>query len=331
MRAYIVKRLFLIIPTILGISLITFFIIQALPGQPYYAKLATMQISGQQNPITPEIIEQTKKLYGMDKPIPIQYLRWLKRIVTFDFGYSFKDQRKVIVKIKERLPITITLSLIAIFITYIVSIPVGIYSSTHQGTLSDKIITVFLFILYSIPTFWLATMLMLFFCGDTFLNIFPVSGFISTGAEDYPLFKKLLNIAWHLVLPIVSLTYYSFAQLSRYARAGMLEVIRQDYIRTARAKGLSERVVIFKHAFRNSIIPIVTLLAYLLPQLIAGSLIIEMIFSIPGMGLLTYEAILSRDYPVIMATTTIDALLTLVGILLSDVLYAVVDPRITFD
>jgi peptide/nickel transport system permease protein len=234
-------------------------------------------------------------------------------------------------KIAERLPITIQLNLISIFLVYIIALPFGVYSSTHVGSFADKILTVGFFFLYSLPSFWVAMLLIMLFGGGDFWDIFPVFGISSIGSESMGPLAWLLDRLWHLVLPIVCLTYGGLAYLSRLTRASMLEVIREDYVRTARAKGLSERVVIFKHAFRNALLPLITLFAFLLPSMFGGSVIIESIFSVPGMGQLGFEAVLSRDYPVIMAITTISAFLTLAGLLISDVLYAALDPRIKLE
>lgn len=332
MTNYIVKRLLQVIPTLLGITLITFLIIQLSPGNPATLKL---QMAGQgemgQSGMAKEIIEQTKKLYGLDKPLPVQYLLWVKRVFTFDFGTSFKDHRPVLDKIAERLPITIQLNVISIFLVYLIAIPFGVYSATHADSTTDRLLTLFFFLLYSLPSFWVAVLLIMFFGGGDFWDFFPVYGISSIGAESWPFFHWLIDRLWHLVLPVTCLTYGGLAYLSRLTRAEMLEVIREDYIRTARAKGLSERIVIFRHALRNALLPIITLLAFLLPAMFGGSVIIESIFSIPGMGQLGFEAVLSRDYPVIMAITTISALLTLIGLLLSDILYATLDPRIKLD
>ena len=331
MRAYIIRRLLLAIPTLLGITAVTFLIIQLAPGNP--AAMAS-RLGGEglaDDAMSREIVEQTKKLYGLDKPIHVQYALWLKRLVTFDFGTSYRDHREVLEKILERLPVSLQLSLTSIFLVYLFAVPIGVYSSTHQYSMSDNAITVFLFILYSLPNFWVATLLMMFLGGGDFLNIFPIYGLVSDNYEQLAFWGRVGDRLWHLVLPITCLTYGGLASISRFGRVGMLEAIRQDYIRTARAKGLSEKVVIFKHAFRNSIIPIVTLLAALLPAMLGGSVIIESIFSIPGMGLLAFESILTRDYPVIMGVTTISALLTLIGILLADICYALVDPRISLE
>jgi peptide/nickel transport system permease protein len=210
----------------------------------------------------------------------------------------------------------------------LIAIPAGVYSAVRAESLWDRILTIGFFILYSLPSFWVAVMLIMLFGGGEYWDIFPVYGISSLGAEQYPFFKWLVDRIWHLILPVFCLSYGGWAYLSRLMKAELLEVIREDYIRTARAKGLEERIVIMKHALRNALLPLITLLAYLLPSLFGGSVIIESIFSIPGMGQLGFEAVLSRDYPVIMALTTISAILTLVGLILSDVLYAVFDPRI---
>jgi len=331
MKAYLFKRLLQIVPTLLGITFITFAIIQLAPGNPAALKLR-MAAQGQMNTAYSEqIIEQTKKLYGLDKPLYIQYLLWVKRVFTFDFGNSFKDHRRVLDKIAERLPITIQLNIISIFLVYLIAIPFGIYSATYPESVSDRLLTLFFFFLYSLPSFWVAVILIMLFGGGDFWDVFPVYGISSIGAESWPFFRWLVDRLWHFVLPIACLTYGGLAYLSRLARAEMLEVIREDFVRTARAKGLSERTVIFKHAFRNALLPIITLLAFLLPSMFGGSVIIESIFSIPGMGQLGFEAVLSRDYPVIMAITTISGFLTLVGLLLSDLLYAALDPRIKLE
>jgi len=331
MRSYLLRRLFLIIPTLLGISLVTFFIIQLAPGSPAELKIRPDQTGALGEQYTQEVIEQTRRLYGLDKPIHIRYFIWLKQIVTFNFGESYKDHRPVMEILLERIPISLQLSLSSIFLVYLLAVPIGVYSAYRQKGLLDRIITLLLFILYSLPNFWVAMMLILFLGGGRFLDWFPVYGLNSEAADAFGVWRWLLDRLWHLVLPITCLTYGGLAFLSRQQRGAMLEVIRQDYIRTARAKGLSEKLVVFKHALRNSLIPIITLSAALFPAMLGGSVIVESIFSIPGMGKLGFEAILARDYPVIMAIATISAFLTLVGILVADIVYTLVDPRISFE
>ena len=331
MGAYIIRRLLLLIPTFFGITLMTFFIIQLAPGSPVSLKLMGPGGAGVRSEnISQEIVEQTKKLYGLDKPIPVQYFNWLKRLCRLDFGVSFKDHRPVSQKLLEAFPITLLLNILSILLIYLIAFPLGIYSAVRPRTLFDRVTTLGLFMLYSLPNFWVAMILIRYLAGGEFLDLFPVVGLVSDGIGTLPLSGQIANVAWHLVLPVTVLTYGGLAFLSRFARAQMLEVIRQDYIRTARAKGLSERVVILKHALRNAFIPILTLMSTLLPALIGGSVIVEQIFGIPGMGKLGFEAVLSRDYPTVMAIATISALLTLISILITDLFYVAVDPRISF-
>ncbi|MGE5445023.1 MAG: ABC transporter permease [Ignavibacteriales bacterium] len=330
MRTYILKRLLLLIPTLIGITLITFFVVQLAPGNPVSRKLQVGE-GVKAEAITQDIVEQTKKLYGLDKPIYVRYWIWVKQIATLDFGRSYKDHRPVIQKIKERLPITLALNIISIFLVYTISIPLGVYSAVKQGSPQDRVITFFLFALYSIPSFWLAVVLIYFLGGGEFWDVFPIYGILSPGAENFPFYKKAIDFLWHITLPVICLTYGDLAYLSRYQRGSLLEVLHEDFLRTARAKGLPESKVIFKHALRNALIPIVTIIASVLPAAIGGSVIIESIFSIPGIGKLGFEAVLSRDYPVIMAIATISAFLTLAGILISDLAYVLVDPRISFE
>jgi peptide/nickel transport system permease protein len=330
MRGYLAKRLLLMIPTLLGISAISFLIIQMAPGDPATVKLGSGE-GVRDQALAEQIIAETRAIYGLDQPLHIQYFRWLKRIVLFDFGESLRDHRPIIDKLKERIPTSVLLSGISLLLAYLISIPLGIYSSTRQYSIGDRMTTVGLFTLNSLPNFWVATMAIVYLGGGDFWDVFPVFGLHSLGAENWPFWTRTLDLMWHLILPVTCLTYVTLAALSRYMRASMLEVIRQDFIRTARAKGVSERAVVFRHALRNSLIPIVTLMADLLPAPIGGSIVIETIFSIPGMGQLSFEAVLNRDYPLIMAIFTLSALLTLAGILLSDFVYTLVDPRITYE
>ena len=329
MTTYIIKRILLMIPTIFGITVVAFLIIHLAPGDP--AAMKARAAEGLMEGLTEEAIQKTRELYGLDKPLHVQYWLWLNRIVTLDFGDSIKFNRPVWDVIVERIPVSLKLALTAVILAYLVSIPLGIFSASHQYSKTDAGMTLLLFILYSLPPFWVATMLIVFLGGGDFFDLFPVFGLASISAAKMGFWGRFWDTAWHLALPIFCMTYASLAVLSRYMRTSMLEVIRQDYITTARAKGLSENKVIFKHALRNSLIPIITLLSGILPRIVGGSIIIETIFTIPGMGRLAWEAILARDYPLIMAELTIVSFLTLFGILLSDILYSVVDPRIAFE
>lgn len=330
MPHYLLKRLLIMIPTFFGITVITFFIIKLAPGDPALMRVQMQGMGKMDAQMTAKIVEDTRKLYGLDQPLYVQYGKWVKRLVTLDFGESYYNHRPVLENIKHAFPITIFLNVLTIFIIYGVSIPIGIFTALRPQTWWDYGSAVFLFILYSLPSFWVAALLMAYLAGGDYLNLFPIIGISSFGASQLPWYQYVGNIAWHLVLPIVCLTYGSFAFLARFARSNMLEVIHQDFIRTARAKGLSEWTVVIRHGFRNSLVPLVSLMSTLLPALLGGSVIIEQIFSIPGMGRLGFQSILQRDYPTIMAIISIEAFLTLVSILIADVMYAVVDPRIRY-
>lgn len=320
------------IPTFLGITLITFSIVQLAPGNPISLKLREWGGEAYKSElISQEVIEQTRKLYGLDRPLPVQYLLWVKRFVTFDFGNSYKDYRPVIEKIAEAIPSTLLLNLLSIFLVYLISVPLGIVTALRPDSWLDRMTTFGLFMLYSLPSFWVAMILIIYLGGGEHWNFFPIVGLTSEGFAMLSVWGKIGNLLWHLVLPVAVLTYGGLAFLSRLTRAQLLEVMRQDYIRTAYAKGLPPSRVILKHALRNALIPFVTLVGTLLPAMIGGSVIVEQIFSIPGMGRLGFEAVLSRDYPTIMAIASVEALLTMVGILASDFLYVIVDPRISFE
>lgn len=335
---YILQRIVLMIPTFIGITLISFLIVHLAPGDP--AELMAgggLGASGAEGLSTEKratldiALQQWRHQFGLDRPLHIQYWVWLKNILLLQFGDSFKDNQPVIKKILERLPVTIKLNLLSIMLVYIVAIPLGIYSATHPYTFGDKATTLIAFILFSIPSFWAAILSIVFLGGGDFLDLFPPGGLQSSNySVDWPLWQKVLDQGWHLFLPVMMLSYASFAELSRFMRASILENIRQDFIRTARAKGLRERVVIFKHVLRNSLIPMVTIMADILPAMIGGSVIIETIFSIPGIGQLGYQAVLSRDYPIVMAVLMIGSVVTLLSILISDILLTLVDPRISF-
>jgi len=260
-----------------------------------------------------------------------RFARYWWNLLHLDFGISHIDKQPVIEKIFSKLKYSLSLSVPAVLIAYIISVPLGVFSAVKQNSVYDRYIAIVLFMLYSLPSFFVATLLLMYFSqGGNYFKIFPTGGYQGTDFGQMTTLEQIKDILWHLVLPLISLTYASFASLSRYARSGMLEVIRSDYIRTARAKGLSEFVVVVKHAMRNGMIPIVTLLGTILPVVIGGSVIIEFIFGIPGMGLLTVTSIFNRDYNVIMGIQMISAMLVLVGILLSDIAYAVLDPRVSF-
>lgn len=262
-----------------------------------------------------------------------QFGLWVSQAMRFDFGESYIKKKPVITLMARALPVSMLLSVASIIVSYIIAIPLGIFSAIKKNTPADRVITVTLFILYSLPTFWVGVMSILLLTGKPMLDLFPSRGFNSPDIEYgvTPFGAFLTDRIWHLVLPVICLSYGSVAFISRQMRAAMLETINQDFIRTAKAKGLDWRSVVFKHALRNSLIPILTISAGLLPELIAGAIIIESIFTIPGMGTLTFEAIVNRDYPIINAVLFFSAFLTLLGILLADISYALVDPRISYN
>ncbi|MCE2390275.1 MAG: ABC transporter permease [Proteobacteria bacterium] len=337
MLAYTLRRVLLLIPTFVGITFIGFSIMLLAPGDPVELFFAGGLAAGTEG-VDPEKLEEAAKAkqelrreLGLDRPIPVQYGLWLGRLLSADLGQSLKDRQPVWDKIKARLPVTVTLNVLAILITYAVAIPLGIYSSVRTGSPFDKISTVAVFMLYSLPTFWIGTLLIIFFCGGDYFDWFPPAGLQSLDYDPgWPLWRRAADYLHHLALPLLCTTYASFAALSRFMRSSMLENARQDYVRTARAKGLSEPVVILKHMLRNSLIPIITIFAGILPALIGGSVIIETIFSVPGLGQLGYQAVLQRDYVIVQALFAAGSLLTLVGILLADLALAMVDPRISF-
>jgi peptide/nickel transport system permease protein len=273
-----------------------------------------------------EARERLIRLYGLDRPVHIQYLDWLGRFLTMDFGTSFVDGKKVVDKIKERIPITLTINVLSLLLIMSIAIPIGVLSATRQYSLFDKLTTIFVFVGFSTPTFWLALIMMIIF-GVT-LGWLPISGIQSIDVSGMTKLERLMDWAKHLILPVGLSAFGGIAGLSRYSRSSMLEVIRQDYIRTARAKGLKESDVIVHHALRNALMPVVTILGLSVPGLIGGSVIFETIFAIPGMGQLFYASAMARDYPTIMGILVIGAVLTLIGNLIADISYALVDPRI---
>ena len=258
-----------------------------------------------------------------------QYHHWLVNFLRGDFGLSYQDMRPVREVVWSAMKWTMGISLASILLAYLLAIPLGVMSAVKKGSRSEKLTTTGLFMLYSLPNFWIATILIIFLCGGDWLSWFPAPGAAPIPA-DAPFMYKISENLYRLILPLFCWTYASLAFISRQMRGGMLTVIGQDYIRTGKAKGLSERVIIWKHALRNSLLPIITLFANVFPLIISGSVVIETIFSIPGMGQISYNALLANDYPVVFTVTMFAATLTLAGTLIADILYAAVDPRISF-
>jgi peptide/nickel transport system permease protein len=321
MLRYIVRRMLHTIPLLIGISLISFLVIHAAPGGP-------VEMASDLNPkATAEYRQRLTEYYGLDKPLRVQYVQWLGRMATLDFGQSFsRDGRQVSDKIAERVPVTLGINVLSLGLIILVAVPVGIYSAVRKDSWFDRISTVTVFTGYAVPAFWLALLLMILF--GVRLGWLPISGLVSLEHDSLPFAGKVWDRARHLVLPVFVSGFTGLAGFSRYMRSNMLEVIRQDYIASAKAKGLPERKVVFRHALRNALLPVITILGLSVPGLLGGSVIFESIFAIPGLGQLFYQGVMARDYPLIMGSLVIGAFLTLLGNLLADVGYALADPRI---
>jgi peptide/nickel transport system permease protein len=320
MFLYSIKRTLLMIPILLGITLLSFSIMHLAPGGPAEAQ---MEFSAK---ASAEARERLRKLYGADQPVHKQYLTWITKFVTLDFGEAFADGRKVKDKILERLPITLTINLLSLGLVLLIALPIGIMSATHQYSVLDRFTTIFVFVGYSMPSFWLA-LLLIYLLGVQW-GVLPISGIQSLDVTGLTGWGKLMDRAEHLILPVFVSAFGGLAGVSRYMRNNMLEVMRQDYIRTARAKGLPESVVVYKHALRNALMPVITILGLSLPGIIGGSVIMETVFGIPGMGQLLYQAVFSRDYNLAMGILVPAAVLTMLGNFLADIGYALADPRV---
>lgn len=323
---YVIRRILLAVPTLLGITVVTFVIINLAPGDP-----AKFQAQGVMDPkVSARVYEELSKYYGLDKPIHVRYIQWMGRLVRLDFGNAMSsDARPVVDKIKERLWPTMSLALISIIGALTLAIPIGIYSAARQNGLFDTITSTILYALYAVPSYVMAVPLILLI--GVRWDLLPFQGMHSDNYQSLTPWGQFADLARHYVLIAFCFTYGALAYDSRFVRQTMLENIRQDYVRTARAKGVAEHVVILRHAFRNSLIPLMTLLGLLLPEIIGGSVILEVMFNWPGMGRLFFESMLARDYPTIMALSFISASLVLLGTLLADLSYALVDPRVTYD
>ncbi|MGE5086555.1 MAG: ABC transporter permease subunit [Bacillota bacterium] len=341
MFVYLIRRLMLMIPTFFGITLVTFILINLAPGSPIEQKLQAIRFgaagggagassvnSRGDTSVNEEVIEALKKQYGFDKPIHVRYFIWLKNLSHLDFGDSFTYQEPVIDVIASKLPVSLTFGFFSLILTYIVCIPLGIRKAIKAGTGFDAFTTVLLNLTYAIPPLILGIFLIVVFAGK--LNMFPLGGLQADDYDSFTTWGKIVDRAHHFVLPLICYMIGGFTELSILMRNSMLDVIKSDFVRTARAKGLSERVVIFKHALRNALIPIATGLGGFLSVFLAGSIIIEQMFNLDGIGLLGYQSVLARDYNVIMGLAFISSVLLMVGRILSDIIYVIIDPRIDF-
>ena len=324
MIAYLLRRVLGAIPLLLGILTLIFFIINLAPGDPTARYF---------NPnVAPEVIEQMRRNLGLDQPLHIQYFKWLTSFLQGNFGYSFGQMRPIGDILPEVLWNTVQLMLASLVVIFVVGMLVGIVQAVRQYSAADNVLTFVALFFYSMPSVWFALMLVLLFSWKAnqwgWPLQLPATGMTSVGYEFMSFGGRVWDRVEHLILPVTALGIGNAAGVARYMRGSMLEVIHQDYIRTARAKGLSERTVVFKHALRNAMIPIITLLGLYLPVLLSGSVLVETIFAWPGMGRLIVDAIFQRDYPLVMATSFVAAAMVVAGNLMADVLYAVVDPRI---
>ncbi|MBT7609873.1 MAG: ABC transporter permease subunit [Bacteriovoracaceae bacterium] len=339
---YIVRRLMIMIPTLFGITVLCFGIINLAPGSPVEQKIQQLRFGGmggagatdagssKENAISAEVIEALKIQYGFDKPMHVRYWIWLKNLSKLDFGESFTYEEPATDIIISKFPVSMQFGIISLLLTYLICIPLGIFKAVKHGSKIDLISSVFLSALYSIPGFMLAILLLVFFSGGDFFEWFPLGGLVSDSYEDLTFFEQIKDRIWHFVLPLISYMIGNFTVLTILMKNSLLDEVKKDYVRTARAKGLSEKVVYLKHAARNALIPIVTGLGGFLAFFLAGSLLIEKIFELDGIGLMGFEAIMQRDYNIIMALIFIQSFLMLVGNLISDLAYIVVDPRIDF-
>ena len=329
------------IPTLLGVTVVTFIIINLAPGSPIEQRIQQMKFGGmghesasgrsdKSSGVSEEVIEALKKQYGFDKPVHIRYWIWLKNISRLDFGESFTYEEPVIDVITSKFPVSIQFGVISLIMSYLVCIVLGVLKAVNHGTAFDYVTSLLLFIFYSIPGFMLGILLIVYFAGGSFFNWFPMGELYSDNYYDLSLWGKIVDRVHHFILPLICYMIGSFTVLTMLMKNSLLDEIKKDYIRTARAKGVSEKVVYLKHALRNALIPIVTGIGGFLSVFFAGALLLEIIFQLDGIGLLSYKSILQRDYNVIMGLIFIQSVLMLLGNLLSDLAYVAVDPRIDY-
>jgi microcin C transport system permease protein len=340
LATYFLRRLLLVVPTFIGITLAVFVVTHFVPGGPVERRIMQMQMAVAQEggvgagpaglELPDEAIEEIRRYYGFDKPVHVRYAQWLWNVLRLDLGNSYIYQDPVWDVIKSRFPVSIALGLTGFLLSYLVCVPLGVMKAIHHRDRFDFLSSVIVFLGYSVPGWALGTALLVLFGGGSFWSVFPLGGFRPTNWEYLSFGEKIVAQAHHMVLPVLCYMVGSFATLTILTKNSLLENLGQDYVRTAFAKGLSERRVIFVHALRNSLIPIATGLGHVFSLVLAGSFLIERVFNIDGMGYLGYTSILQRDYPVALGILVVGSFLMLVGNILSDVIYAVVDPRIRF-
>lgn len=328
----------MMIPTLFGITILSFIIINLAPGSPVEQKLQQLRFGGGsgasshagQTGVSQEVVDALNKQYGFDKPLLTRYLIWLKNLSTLNFGDSFKYEEPVTGLIISKFPVSLTFGLFSFVLSYLVCIPLGVYKAIKNGSTFDRVTSLLLSAAYSIPPIILGILLLVFFAGASYFNWFPIGGVFSDNYDDLSTMGRFLDRAHHFVLPMVCYMIGSFTYLTFLMKNSLLDVIKLDYVRTAKAKGLGDRKVYMKHALRNALIPIITGMSDILAIFFTGSILIEKIFNLDGMGLLSFTAVNARDYNVLMGLIFLEALMMLLGRLLSDLLYVVVDPRIDF-
>jgi peptide/nickel transport system permease protein len=325
MLTYVVRRLLYGVLTFFGITIAVFVLVHSVPGDPISFYVGT---HGAQS-LSRAALGEVRHEHHLDESLIRQYGWWLRGIVTLDFGHSFIDHRAVTDRIAERLPNTLVLNAIAFLLAVLIGVPIGLWSAARSGQPIERASAVTTFLLYSLPSFWVALLLMELFAVR--LNVLPLFGMTSDDYLDLSAVMKLADRAKHLILPVVTLAYAQLAIFARFSKSALTEVIRQDYITTARAKGASSGAVLWHHAFRNALIPLITLLGLTLPYLISGSVIVEQIFQWDGIGRLYFEAIVARDYPTVLGLSVATAVATLMASLVADLLYAAADPRIRLE
>ncbi len=340
MLSYILKRIALMLPTLLGVLTLTFAVIQFVPGGPVEQLLAeaSQQKGGAEGggsrarrDIDAKQLAELKALYGFDKPAHVRYVEMLKSFATFDLGRSFTTNKDVWELIKEKLPVSISLGLWTFLISYLVSVPLGIAKAVRDGSRFDLATTLIVLVGFAIPGFVLGVFLIVLFAGGTFLDWFPLRGLTSDNWAQLSWPARIADYFWHLALPLTCIVIGSFAVMTMLTKNTFIEELRKQYVLVARAKGLSQRRVLWKHVFRNALIPLITgFPAAFVGAFFAGSLLIETLFSLDGLGLLSYEAVVRRDYPVVLGSLYLFTLIGLVVKLVSDLLYVVVDPRVQF-
>lgn len=322
MARYLVRRLAYAVLTFLGITIATFTLVHSVPGDPISFYIGRAGLTT----IPPATLDQIRREYHLDQPLPTQYAHWLRGIVTFDLGRSIIERRPVTELILEKLPNTFQLNAVAFFLAAAIGIPIGLWSATRSGRPVERASAVLFFLLYSLPSFWVALLLMQLF--SVRLGILPLFGMTSDHYSELGTAARIWDRMQHMVLPVLTLTYAQLAIFARFSKSALTEVIGADFITAARARGAGELKVMWHHAFRNALIPLITLLGLTIPYLISGSVIVEQIFQWDGVGLLYFDAILTRDYPVVMGLTVATAIVTLLASVLADLLYALADPRV---